>query len=119
VSSWRDATTHRWEQANFWGCEGFLPEFSQTCPKKTPKNDLKRKVLHVILGAIFFTSKHIGRHFCSYFQGFCEGFQRFCPDFQGFCPDFHQIKTFGGALTLPLPTPVLQQKNVYFWVGCS
>jgi len=84
---------------NFLVCEGFLPEFSQTCPIKTSeKSDLQNKPLHVILDAIFFKSKHAGRHFCSYFQEIREGFQKFCPDFtrfcpvfKEFCPDFHQI----------------------------
>ena len=60
------------------------------------------------LGASFFKSKDVGRHFCSYFHGVCEGFQRFCPDFEEFCQEFHQIKTFGGACTScnPFPTPV-------------
>jgi len=30
---------------------------------------------------------------------------RLTPDFQGFCSDFQQIKTFGGALATPVPSP--------------
>ena len=50
--------------------------------------------------------------FCSDFQGFCQNFQRFCPNFQGFCPDFQQIKTFGGALAPPPPTPLHCKKHL-------
>jgi len=62
----------------------------------------------------FFSSKNVGRHFCSKFQRVCsyfeevrEFFQRFYLDFTGFCSDFYQIKTFGGALTPLHPTPGL------------
>jgi len=92
------------EQANFWGCEGCLPEFSKRTREKTPTSETK--ALHVLLGAV-------GCQFCSDFQGFCEGFHRFCPDFHVFFQDFHQIKTFGGALASPAPphaTPVVQHK---------
>jgi len=44
------------------------------------------------LGAIIFKSNHDGR--------------RFCLDFHGFCQVFHQIKTFGGVLAPPFPTPL-------------
>jgi len=61
---------------------------------------------------MFFKSKHVARHICSFFQGVCTdfqgicgGFQKFCQDFTGFCLDFHQIKTFGGALAPPAPLP--------------
>jgi len=69
------------EQANFGGCERFLPEFPQTCPKSFCVTFLK-----VSMSFFGFEEKKsiVGRHFC--------------PDFQGFCPDFRQIKTFGGAL---------------------
>jgi len=71
--------------------------------------DLLKNAFHVNSGAIIFKSKHVGRHFCSDFQGVLERSQRFCLDFMGFCPDFHQIKTFGGATAppeTPPPTPV-------------
>jgi len=42
------------------------------------------------------------------FSGILLSFQGFCPDFQRFCPDFRQIKTFGGALAPPSPTPLGQ-----------
>ena len=77
--------------------------------------DLQKRLLWDFGRHFFFKSKHVGPHFCSYFQkvcshfqGFCEGFQRFCPDFYVFCQDFHQIKTFGGALTPPPPIPLSQ-----------
>ena len=72
-----------------------MPEFYQTCPRKTLT--FETKALHVLL--LIFSGV------CSDFQRFCEGFQRFCPDFHGFCSDFHQIKTFGGALAPPAPPP--------------
>jgi len=46
-----------------------------------------KKAFHVNSGAFIFKSKHVGRHFCSDFQGFLKGSERFCPDFRGFCPD--------------------------------
>jgi len=71
-----------------------------------------KQAVHINSGAIIFQSKHVGRHFCSDFQGVLEGSQRFCPDFRGFClelmgfcPDFHQIKTFGGTVSAPAPPP--------------
>jgi len=45
------------EQANFWECEGFLPEFSQTCPKLPPKKK-ETKALYGMVGAII---AHISR----------------------------------------------------------
>jgi len=44
------------EQANFWGREGFLPRFLQTCPKKPPKKMPSKKkttAFRFILGAFF------------------------------------------------------------------
>jgi len=62
------------------------------------------------LGAIFFKSKHIGHHFCSYFQGFWTDFQGFAKVFTDFAwifRNFNQIKTLGGALAPPSPpTPL-------------
>jgi len=123
-----------------WGCEGFLPEFPQTCPKEfwatfsgnnfswrlflgwPPKNALL-VILHM-LGVISFKSKHVGRHFCPFLEGFCKGFHRFCPNFcgffsnfQGFCPAFPPIKTFGGALAPPPPTPPVAKESTRFRVG--
>jgi len=87
-------------------------------PKKTLNSGAMwspKKAFHVNLGAIIFKSKHVGRHFCSDFQGVLDGSQRYCPDFRGFCPDwmrfcpdFHQIKTFEGAV-LPPATRLLHQ----------
>ena len=79
------------EQANFWGCEGFLPKFPQTCMKSFCEfclqivshkdQDLfvvwfQKKGLHVFLGP-FFWRNNVGSHFCPDFQGFCQDFQRF------------------------------------------
>ena len=78
------------EQAQFTGCEGFLPEFSQTYQKKLHKNvTSKKKALHVILGAV-------GPHSCSYFQEFAQIFKDFVKIFR----DFAQISTdFSGFST--------------------
>jgi len=95
---------------NFWLCEGLLPEFSQTFPKK-----LQKKPLHIILGAIFFKLKPVGRHhFDQMSREFVMDFKRFFPDFKGFFPDFHQIKTFGGALSPPPPTLVLLDVEIRY-----
>jgi len=59
--------------------------------------DLQKKAFRINSGAIIFKSKHVGRHFS--FQGVLERSQRFCGD-------LHQIKTFGGAVAPPPPTPV-------------
>jgi len=41
------------EQANFWGCEGILPEFPQSVPKNfcapNPTNVSLKKALHVCI----------------------------------------------------------------------
>jgi len=78
------------------------------------------------LGASFFKSKDVGRHFCSYFHGVCERFQRYCPDFEEFCQEFHQIKTFGGACTPCNPVSYTSelrhaqlQSNKNIVCGCS
>jgi len=71
---------------NFWGCDGFLPEFPLTCQKKfwallvrifSHKDRIGRhlKLKHVgrhffkskDVGRHFFKSKDVGGHFCSYF----------------------------------------------------
>ena len=93
------------------GVKDFCPNF----PKLTRKIFVPRFVrifsYEDHIGRYFLKPKHVGRHFCSYFQGvcpdfqgfcegfhrFCPGFPRFCPDFQGFCPDLHQIKTSAGC----------------------
>jgi len=85
-----------------WQIFGVAKEFCPNSPnfpeKKSNKSHLQKKFNS---GAIFFKSEHVGRHFCSNFQGVCEGSQRFFSDFMGFCPDFHQIKTFGNAVAPP------------------
>jgi len=82
-----------------------------------------RHVTLPTLGANFEKLNNVGRHFypyfqvvCPEFQVFCEHFHRFCPDFQGFCPDFRQIKTFGGALASPPPTPLI---SPHPWAHCT
>ena len=75
------------EQANFWGCERFLPEFSQTWLKSfcativshkgRPFGWPPKKGLHVILqtlGAIF---ARIFREFSQIFKGFVKIFTDF------------------------------------------
>jgi len=38
-----------------------------------------------------------------------------CPTFPGFCPDFRQIKTFGGGLAPPHPTPLTRHHcNIHY-----
>ena len=49
LEKWRDrsAVKEHWPpqvQANFWGCEGILPGFSQTCPKNTSKKVTSKKI---------------------------------------------------------------------------
>jgi len=64
-----------------------LPEKYFTSKKKLFTSirapcDLQKIAVCVNLGAVIFKSKHVGRHFCSYFQGILEvlrdlpGFQR-------------------------------------------
>ena len=74
---------------------GGAKEFCPDSPKLAREagyfqiSDLQKKsFMSIRVPAITFKSKHIGRHFCSDFQGVLKGSQRFCPD-------FHQIKTFG------------------------
>ena len=87
------------EQETFWGWEGFLTEFPQTCPKSfcatlaykfSPTNIMKTVFsvtskkrsscvfLHT-LGAVF-SNQTLGT--------------RFCPDFQGFIPDIQDFSQF-------------------------
>jgi len=106
------------EQAHICGCEGFLPEFPQTFPNnfwatfhflyeyflmKIIFRMTSKKNLHLILGAIFFKSKHVGHDFCSYFQGVCPDFPGFCEDFTNFAQistDFARIfKDFAWIFT--------------------
>jgi len=93
---------------NFGGAKEFCPN----SPKLVRKKLTSKKKLFMSIRAPFFKSKHVGRHFCLYFQKVCEGSQRFFPDFKGFFPDsigffpnFHRIKTFGGAVAPPAPPP--------------
>jgi len=77
------------EQANFWGCEGFLPEFSQTCQKNFGRlclqifslkdhqnifwDDLSKKVFMCFsanVGRHFMKSNKVGRHFAQIFRNF-------------------------------------------------
>jgi len=94
-----------------WECNGFLPEFPQTCPKRfcatfaykfSPTQIMKdsfgmtsrKKSLHVFLyklWAPFFEMKQHWAPFCSYFNGFC-------PTFQGFFPDFNKSTSLGVRL---------------------
>jgi len=66
----------------FWGCEGFLLEFSQTCPRKN--SDHRNKSSSCSFEHRWATFLLILSWVCSDFQVVCEGFQRFCPDFHGF-----------------------------------
>jgi len=77
-----------------------LPEFSQTCPKKT---DLQKKALHVNSGAIFqmkacwapfllIFSESLGR-----FTEIFPGFQRIFPGCYWFFPEFSPNQNFWGC----------------------
>ena len=123
------------EQAPFWGYDGILPEFSQACPKNFWGHimcehffkqtffwdDLQKKVFMWFCKSwVPFRSNKTTRWapFFPRFSEICKGFHRFCPyfhvicpDCRGFCPDSHQIKTFGGALAPPPPTPLSEKIN--------
>jgi len=93
-------------------CEYFL--LKTVCGKTS-----KKMALHVMLGTIFFKSKHVGHHLCLYFQrlcpafqGFCEGegfkgFNRFCPNLWDFARIFTKKKLSGVRLRLLNPCPRL------------
>ena len=88
------------------GMEGFLPEFSQTYLKKTPKKWPPKKSSSCHFGRHFFQIKACWAPFLLIFSGSSWKFSEILP---GFYPDFYQIRTFGGALVPPappLPTPV-------------
>jgi len=108
-----------WEQAYFWGCTGFCPNF--------PK--LAQNVLVQLVPTVFGMTSKNGLHlyFCKRRAPFCEVQHRWIPflprfsgilhrrlgilfRFSGILPRFQQIKTLGGALaphTPPPPTPLL------------
>ena len=84
--------------AYFFKSNPFKHHFCPNFPNLPEKNWIKTRP-PVKKGLYFFVkSKHI--------QRFCEGIQAFCPNFNRFCPDFHQIKSIGGELASPPPTPV-------------
>jgi len=122
----------------FGGAKDFCPNFSKFARKtfeatlcenifssRPSFGTTSRKRFHMILqtlGAIFFKSNHVGRHFSPEFQRFCKGFHRLrpdfhvlCPDFWGFFPGFHQFKAFGGAVA-PLPPAPLSCLVKYQWL---
>jgi len=67
---------------------------------------LNQSRLDAIFAHIFREFLQIFRDFAKVFTDFAQTFRGF-SDFQEFCPDFHLIKTFGGALTPPAPTPLI------------
>jgi len=72
----------------------FRPLFVRIFSHEDHFSDDLQKCLHVILGAVFFKSKNVGRHFfISKHVGhyICPYFQEVCPDFQGFCISFHSF----------------------------
>ena len=105
----------------FGGAKELGPDF----PKIAPKNFRPLFMqFSCDFGCHFFKSNHIGRHFYQIKASWApfllvflwslprvseifKSFHKFCPDFHWFCPDFHQIKTFGGALAPPSPTPLI------------
>jgi len=97
-------------EGKFLGCEGFWPEFPQTCPI-----DFWATFCADIFSSrssFGMTSKkrsscdsaNVGAIFAQIFRNFAEVFtfypdlHRYCPDFQGFCPDFQHIENFGVLL---------------------
>jgi len=80
--------------SKFWRWEGFLSEFPQTCPKSCCATFAYKCSPTKIMKTFFWC----GLQKEVFFQGFC-------PNFQEFCPDFQQIKTFGGVLASPTPSP--------------
>ena len=109
------------EQTNVWGREGFLPDFLKLARKNFGPFLYEYFLMKTIFGmkksfmwfytrwggAIFKKTKHVGRHFCSYFQGVCPDFHRFCSDFRGFCrfsgilPGFSPHQNFWGCACIP------------------
>ena len=105
---------------NFLGSRRTFAQISANVPEKYSNRKWpQKKRLHFHSGVIFVKLTHI--------QRFCEGlhifwlkfvtlgpdFSGFFPDFSGICPDFHQFKTFGGAVALPPPTPVIVTYDVW------
>jgi len=89
------------EQAKFWGCERFCPEFPKVARTKSFQANSLCEYFHrhrswtpfvMTSKKVFMWFSTLGRHFCLYFQGFCPGFR--------------QIKTFEGVLEPPPPTPL-------------
>ena len=118
------------EQANFWGCKGFLPEFPQTCPKSfcepfackfSPTKIMKiflvwpqRKGLHVLIckrwAPFVWNQTMLGAIFA----------RKDFADFQEFFPDFRQIKTFGNTFALTAPPPPTSLNNItQLILGCT
>jgi len=89
-----------WEQAHFWGCAGFLPEFSQTCPKRFGRlclhifslkdhEDLFRDDVQIrsscvflqTLGAILWNQTTLDAIFARIFRHFAQIFKDFARIF--------------------------------------
>ena len=99
------------EQANFWGCEGFLLEFSQTCPKKLYKkvtSKIKKKLFTLFWAPLGAISAHIFRDLLR-LSGIMWRFSKILSRFTRLFPDFHQTKTFRSALAPMPPTPVYRE----------
>jgi len=99
-----------------------LPEFSQTSPKnfgplfvrivshddRFPDDFQKRSSCDSAHPVTHFCHIKVRwAPFCPYFQGVYPDFQLVCEGFHRFCSNFEQIKTFGGPLAPPPPTPLL------------
>jgi len=82
---------HRRRQI-FGGAKDFCPNFP-----KLAQNVFVRLLPTNLKTSVFF---------CKWWAPFFLDFQGICPDLQRFFPDFQQIKTFGGALSTPPPTPL-------------
>jgi len=96
--------------SKFWGCEGFLLEFPQTCPKVIVQLHLQifSHKDHEDLFLVWPPKKR------SSFVFLKNCWRQFCPDFQEFCPDFRQFKSFGAALApLAPPSPTSLQQHIW------
>jgi len=128
----------------FGGAKHFCPNFSKLAPKIFRSlvvqifsqdrfwDDLQKRdsiLWFWVLGIIFFKWKHIGHHFCLYFQGLClpdfqgfsegfKGFHRFCPDFCRFClgfTNFAQIFTKWKLLGCACTPCSLSPTSLIWW----
>ena len=75
---------------------GILPTLPEKKTPKKVKSHLEKKSSPRHFGRLFFKLKHVGRRFCSYFQGVHEGFRDFARIFT-------KSKLLGVSLHSPHP----------------